>query len=156
MIKTRKAPATKDLDQIVREVYDTLAELTNAVNRQEAKTGPRDTEGRTGDTRLVQKDKNSYALELRFKEGWVSSAKDVFTLRDVGATPPTLVAGAVATPGRVPIEIATTGVTPGSYTSADITVLEDGRISAASNGSGGGGGGYTHAQIMSRITLLGA
>lgn len=36
--------------------------------------------------------------------------------------------------------IANTAVTPGSYTSANITVAADGSIIAASNGSGGGGG----------------
>jgi len=42
--------------------------------------------------------------------------------------------------GNPAISSSPTGVTAGSYTSANITVEANGKISAASNGSGGGGG----------------
>jgi hypothetical protein len=53
--------------------------------------------------------------------------------------------GSISLPaGSVPSSaLAASGVTPGSYLSANITVNAEGQVTAAANGSGGGGGSLT-------------
>jgi hypothetical protein len=80
MLKTRRPSTSRDPDRVTQDIYDFLNELANAINRSESAAKPADVEGRSGDMRLVKDEKGTYALELRFKDGWVRSAAGSFAV----------------------------------------------------------------------------
>lgn len=74
MISKIKPPIrVKDNDsqRIYDDIYAKLNEIIDAVNQSQKSSTP-DTQGKSGDLKVIKKDNNSYAIEGKTEDGWAS------------------------------------------------------------------------------------
>lgn len=93
------------IDRALREVYDNIARLADASSAPSVQGNPPHTKGDGGELRLVKGDDNRYYIQARFKDGWVSTAKDVMTFQNSAQdSVPGFYAGGYQ-PGNIPVSL---------------------------------------------------
>jgi hypothetical protein len=144
LIRGRRLPQLGDpaLERAFQSLYDDINSILEGIQRPSHVGNPRGDEGKPGDIRLTMDPGGQFFLQARYKEGWVSSAKNAFQfMLNENARPEIVITGGglTSTPGKpVVFGLSETGVIPGSYTRTNLTVDAFGRITTAANGGGSG------------------
>lgn len=126
-----------------KEVKDFLKLVTPKKGKDyfDGKIGPKGADGLNGKngTEISAQEIRNKLESLKGKDRL--KIKAIAGLEEILTVLSNLSSGSGAYPADSGASLSPTGVTPGSYTSANITVNAYGQITSASNGSGGGGGG---------------
>lgn len=121
----------ENINRVISDVYDQLTQITESLHGKPLKGRSKPTSGDPGDIRLVQGNDGGHYLEMRFGDTWVTSAQGAFAPVTRRGTRPTAT-------------IPSTGVVPGTYPTANVTVNSEGRVVNIEEGVGGGGGTEDH------------
>jgi hypothetical protein len=143
--RNQLAKALNGDPEVVRQ-FELLLSLVNAI---EPGGGTGAVDSVNGQTGVVVLDAGDVGADSAGTAATATAALAA-TLADIATSGSAddLVAGTVPV-ARLPL----TTVTPGSYTSTNLTVDATGRITAASNGSGGGGGTFGSATATFTVGL---
>ena len=75
MLSKKRPPLVSDspgMGRIIQQIYTDLNEIINAVNQGNSKKEKLNTEGKSGDIRVVGEGTDTF-LEIKTEEGWVRS-----------------------------------------------------------------------------------
>ena len=102
-----RPPTTGDskVDRALQEVYDNIAALAASAAKPSIQGNQPHTKGDGGELRLIEGDDRKYYLQARFKDGWVTTVKDVMQFQNSAAdTAPSFFAGTPGIGGGIPVE----------------------------------------------------
>lgn len=74
-ISKKRAPSLGDakLDRIIQQVYADINELINSVNASDTNKEKLNTDGKSGDIRVVKNSNGIYAIEAKTEDGWITT-----------------------------------------------------------------------------------
>jgi|8_EtaG_2_1085327.scaffolds.fasta_scaffold465153_1 hypothetical protein len=75
-ISKKKPPAVQDpsVSRALKQIYDDINEIIDAVNSSQVTAEDKAFTGKTGDIRLIRLGDGSYEIQGRAQEGWVATA----------------------------------------------------------------------------------
>ena len=78
IISKKKPPALTDatVSRALKQVYDDINELIDAVNSSQTTVEDKAFTGKEGDIRLIKKADGSYEIQGRASDGWVATAME--------------------------------------------------------------------------------
>lgn len=83
MITKRVPPPVDDptMARVVKDIYDTLNQLIEVVGKYEI-TPPKGESGRVGEVRITKMEDNTYRVNIKSGEGWVTSSSGTFEFQE--------------------------------------------------------------------------
>lgn len=72
----------QEMSRVIQDIYACINEIIAEVNQKSSSAGVSKPSDPEGTIRLVKTDKNTYGVEMKFKDGWVKSTSTAFEFKE--------------------------------------------------------------------------